>query len=64
MISTNKKLEIRLLFMGGFEKSCPVCNQKFTSLLDYTTHIGTDHKNIPPDKIFELGKEKKEHLRE
>jgi uncharacterized C2H2 Zn-finger protein len=52
------------MFMGGFEKNCPVCNQKFSSLLDYTVHIGKDHKNIPPDKILELGKEKKEHLRE
>ena len=50
--------------MGGFEKNCSICNKKFTSLLDYTMHIGKDHKNIWADKIFELGKEKKEHLRE
>lgn len=50
--------------MGKFEKSCPVCNKKFASLLEYTTHIGKEHKNISPGQIFEFGKEKKEHLRE
>ena len=50
--------------MGGFEKNCPVCDRKFSSLLDYTFHIGNDHKNIPTDKLLGLGKEKKEYLRE
>ena len=50
--------------MVGFEKPCPVCNKKFTSLLEYTTHIGKDHQNIHPAKIFEIGKEKRENLRE
>ena len=50
--------------MVGFEKNCPVCNQKFSSLLDYTMHVGKAHKDIPPNKLHELGKERKEHLRE
>ncbi|MGI0040904.1 MAG: hypothetical protein ACRD94_02950 [Nitrosopumilaceae archaeon] len=50
--------------MGKFEKTCPICNKKFTSLLEYTMHIGKEHKDIPPGHIFEFGKEKKEHLRE
>ena len=59
-----KNKQFFLLFMGKFEKNCPVCNQKFSSLLDYTMHLGKDHKNISPDKILELGKEKKDYLRE
>lgn len=50
--------------MGGFEKNCPICNKKFTSLLEHTIHIGKEHKDIPPWKIFGYGKEKKEHLRD
>jgi uncharacterized C2H2 Zn-finger protein len=50
--------------MAGFEKDCPVCNKKFTSLLEYTTHIGKDHKHIPPDRIIEMGKERKYSTRE
>jgi hypothetical protein len=50
--------------MAGFEKNCPICNKKFTSLLEHTMHIGNAHKNISTGQIFECGKEKKEHLRE
>jgi len=27
-------------------------------------HIGKDHRDIPPDRILELGKEKKHGVRE
>jgi uncharacterized C2H2 Zn-finger protein len=50
--------------MVGFEKNCPACNQKFSSLLDYTMHVGKAHKDISPTKLHELGREKREHLRE
>ena len=43
----------------GFEKICPVCKKKFTSLVEYTYHIGTDHKDIPADKILKMNKEEK-----
>ncbi len=45
--------------MGGFTKDCPVCNKNFTSLLEYTNHIGIDHKDIPPDQILKMKKEQK-----
>ena len=45
--------------MGGFEKNCPVCNKKFTSLVEYTNHIGIDHKDISPDQILKINKEDK-----
>lgn len=45
--------------MGGFEKNCPVCGKKFTSLVEYTNHIGIDHKDISPEQILKLNKEDK-----
>ncbi|MDE1728335.1 hypothetical protein [Candidatus Nitrosotalea okcheonensis] len=45
--------------MGGFEKNCPVCGKKFTSLIEYTNHIGVDHKDIPPEQILKINKEDK-----
>jgi len=50
--------------MGDFKKNCPVCDKKFTSLLEYTTHIGKDHRDIPLGKLFEFGKESKRSLRD
>jgi hypothetical protein len=46
-------------FMGGFEKNCPVCNKKFSSLVEYTNHIGIDHKDISPEQILKMNKEDK-----
>lgn len=45
--------------MTGFEKDCPVCNQRFTSLIKYTEHLGKDHRDIPTDQILKMGKEDK-----
>lgn len=45
--------------MGGFDKNCPVCNKQFTSLLEYTHHIGTEHRDISPEKILKMNKEEK-----
>ena len=45
--------------MVGFEKDCPVCKKKFTSLIEYTTHLGNDHRDIPTDRILNIGKEEK-----
>ncbi len=45
--------------MGSFDKDCPVCHKHFTSLLEYTNHIGKDHKDIPPEKILGMNKEEK-----
>ncbi len=45
--------------MGEFRKNCPVCKREFTSLLEYTAHIGNDHRDIPPDKILKMNKEEK-----
>jgi uncharacterized C2H2 Zn-finger protein len=50
--------------MGNFQKDCPICNRKFTSLLEYTTHLGRDHRDVHPDRIKEIGKEKKYSIRE
>jgi hypothetical protein len=47
------------IIMGGFEKNCPVCKKAFTSLLEYTTHIGVDHKDIPPEQILKMNTEQK-----
>ncbi|MGH2612642.1 MAG: hypothetical protein ACRDFB_06280 [Rhabdochlamydiaceae bacterium] len=48
--------------MTGFEKDCPVCKQRFTSLLEYTTHLSKDHGNIPTEKIFKMNQEEKWRL--
>lgn len=48
-----------MLPMPGFEKDCPVCKKTFTSLLEYTTHIGKDHRDIPTEDIFKMNKEQK-----
>jgi hypothetical protein len=45
--------------MAGFEKDCPVCKKKFTSLVEYTNHIGVDHKDIPPEQILKMNQEQK-----
>jgi hypothetical protein len=43
--------------MAGFEKDCPICSKKFTSLLEYTTHLGKDHRDIPIERILKMDKE-------
>ncbi len=45
--------------MAGFEKDCPICKKKFTSLLEYTTHLGNDHRDIPIERILKMDKEDK-----
>jgi hypothetical protein len=45
--------------MGEFEKECPVCKKRFTSLIEYTTHLGKDHADIPPDRIVKMNEEEK-----
>jgi hypothetical protein len=45
--------------MAGFEKDCPICKQRFTSLLEYTTHLGKDHGDIPIEKILNMNHEEK-----
>lgn len=45
--------------MAGFEKDCPICNKKFSSLLEYTVHLGKDHRDIPIERILKMDKEDK-----
>ncbi len=45
--------------MPTFEKECPVCKKKFTSLLEYTTHLGKEHRDMSPERIMGMDKEKK-----
>ncbi|HJU14578.1 MAG TPA: hypothetical protein VJ792_09010 [Candidatus Nitrosotalea sp.] len=45
--------------MPDFEKDCPVCKKKFTSLLEYTMHLGKDHRDIPAERILKMDKEDK-----
>jgi hypothetical protein len=45
--------------MAEFEKDCPICKQRFTSLLEYTTHLSKDHSDIPIEKILNMNKEEK-----
>ncbi len=54
-----EKLPNIILEMPGFEKNCPVCKKPFTSLLEYTTHIGKDHRDIPAEDILKMNKEQK-----
>lgn len=48
-----------MLEMAGFDKDCPICQKKFTSLIEYTSHLGKDHKDIPTERILKMGKEDK-----
>ncbi len=45
--------------MREFDKECPVCKKRFSSLIEYTEHLGKDHADIPPDKILHMNKETK-----
>lgn len=45
--------------MARFEKDCPICGKRFTSLLEYTTHLGKDHSDIPTERILKMDKEDK-----
>ncbi|MDE1861623.1 MAG: hypothetical protein KGI33_01795 [Thaumarchaeota archaeon] len=45
--------------MAGFEKDCPICAKKFTSLVEYTAHLGSEHRDIPPERILKMDKEEK-----
>lgn len=45
--------------MPGFEKDCPICKKKFTSLLEYTTHLGKEHRDIPPERLMKMDREDK-----
>lgn len=49
--------------MAGFEKVCPVCEKKFSSLVEYMTHLGQEHKDLPPDRIAKMNKEEKWNFR-
>ena len=44
--------------MGNFSKDCPACKKNFTDLAEFMEHIKNNHKNIPSERIFGLGKEK------
>jgi len=49
--------------MKIFSKNCPACNQHFTSLVEFMSHIKKAHKDIPPGSMAEMGKEHKWKLR-
>lgn len=49
--------------MTEFKKTCPVCNEDFSNLIKFMEHIKTSHNEISPDKILEMGKERKWSLR-
>ena len=50
--------------MNTFSKTCPACNEHFTSLTDYMEHVKNKHQDIPPHEILKMGKEHKWKLRE
>lgn len=33
----------------GFNKTCPICNQDFVSLVNYMPHIKSNHNKTSPD---------------
>jgi len=33
----------------GFNKTCPICNQNFLSLVNYMSHIKSNHSKTSPD---------------
>ncbi|QUC64121.1 hypothetical protein NsoK4_06635 [Nitrosopumilus sp. K4] len=35
----------------AFSKTCPVCKQDFSSLLDYTLHIKDSHSKAHPEEF-------------
>jgi hypothetical protein len=49
--------------MSEFRKTCPVCKEDFSDLIKFMEHIKKNHREIPPNKIFEMGKEQKWKLR-
>jgi len=49
--------------MNEFTKNCQVCKKDFSDLIKFMENIKKDHKEIRPDKIFEMGKEQKWSLR-
>ena len=50
--------------MSDFSKKCPVCQNEFSSLAEFMTHIKKDHKDIAPSDILSTGKEHKWKFRE
>lgn len=49
--------------MTEFRKTCPVCKEDFSELTVFMEHIKTNHRDISPNKIFEMDKEQKWKLR-
>lgn len=45
--------------MSDFRKKCQVCNKDFFDLMQFMEHIKKNHREITPNKIFEIGKEQK-----
>lgn len=49
--------------MGNFLKNCPACSKEFTDLVEYMNHIKTEHKDVPPQELLDMGKEHKWNFR-
>ena len=49
--------------MSKFSKQCTACNKSFSDLMEYMTHLRTDHKDITPKQILAMGEEAKWKLR-
>lgn len=43
----------------GFTKICPICNQKFSSLVNYMSHIKSDHSEVSPEEFVKSHEETK-----
>ena len=46
-----------------FNKTCPICNQKFSSLIAYMSHIKNDHSKESPESFVRKPGELKWRLR-
>jgi hypothetical protein len=43
----------------SFEKNCPICEEDFTSLVAYMTHIKNKHGKLPPEYFVRNSRELK-----
>ena len=47
----------------AFSKICPICNQDYSSLVTYMSHIKNDHSKEPPESFVREPGELKWRLR-
>ena len=56
-------MSCKVPFSMGFAKTCPVCNENYSSLVTYMSHIKNNHSKESPETFVRESGELKWRLR-